>query len=70
MNSVSLRMLEEIDRSGLKGMSLEGIQERFSDEESVQIRIELMKKNGLLSSASEGSVMLTNSAKITWLKLL
>lgn len=61
-NSVSLRILDEIERAPGQELTLEAIARRFAVVDSVKTRLELMKQNGLIASDGPGTVTLSGKA--------
>jgi hypothetical protein len=61
-NSVTLRMLDEIDLASDQPLTEEKLLKQFSDEESIRARLETMAQNQYIEIALNGKIQLTPKA--------
>ena len=64
INSVSLRMMDDILQSTELKLSLEQLTKGSGDENSIEPRIRLMERNGWLSIDATEEIRLSSSAKL------
>ena len=64
MNSVSLRMINEIDRSPMGSLSMAAVNALYSDEEALEARVAALVRNGFLIDRLGDGLQLTNKGAI------
>ncbi len=63
MNSVSLRMMDEVDRAPGRALEEQTLFSRITPEASVRARVDTLIKNGILVSGPEGTIQLARPAR-------